>query len=222
MRRQLAILALVSLAVGCSKASEKRKTTSGQAATAAGETSVKKPATPTNKLPARTPKSKAPARTQPNKGLPPRKPGCRHSVVSLAVKWHEDDGLRRNPKHKRGRTGIGPNSFELADELPDLDGDGVKDVVMVGTGGRRASRHFFYMNRKGCPALVGVISISPLLGFSCSSKRQHGLCVLHTSRMMIHGETEHSTYAFDGAKYVLSGRPTLGPRRTKFRPKRTP
>jgi hypothetical protein len=106
--------------------------------------------------------------------------------------------------------------FELADEQPDLDGDGRTDIVLVGNGYRNAE-HYFFVLRDGCADLVGVMSASTMMGFYCGTERTNGLCDIGIGRMMVHGETERSTYKFNGTTYEMYGTPELGPRKEKFK-----
>lgn len=112
--------------------------------------------------------------------------------------------------------GAQPDWFEHDDDPPDLDGDGRADIVLVGHGSRNAE-HYFFVLRGGCAELAGVITASIVMGYGCRAEQTNGLCDLHIGRMMVHGETEHSTYKFDGTRYEMHGRPELGPRPPKFK-----
>lgn len=152
--------------------------------------------------------------------FPPAKPGCKATVMSLANQWIDKVGARQLANYKPGTSKLTQASFEALPNPPDLDGDGRKDFVMRYRSGLKNPSHYFYVyDKQGCPSLVGVLTLSPLFGFSCGTRQPGGYCDIHASRLMIHGEPEHSVYRFDGKWYELHGRPRLGPRPTKFRPK---
>ena len=148
-------------------------------------------------------------------GQPPATiPPC-PTATELAIAHVEAELAKRDPSYTPGSSHTTADSFEASREQPDLDGDGTIDLVLVGSGYRNVD-HYFFVDRAGCHQLVGVISTSELFGFYCSDTRTNGLCDLGVSRLMIHGETEHSDYKFDGTTYQLFGTPELGPRKDKF------
>ena len=193
------------------------------AAAASGCQSSREPSTHGDPLP-----SKKPPETAPTVVTPPATTdaapeatapsNCKSTATDLALQWIDRDMAARHANYKPGSHGLTAASFKAAHKQPDLNGDGTSDTVIHdGASGLRSARHFFFVIDGGCPKFVGTISFSPLLGHYCRTTRHNGLCELRVARMMIHGETETSTWRYNGVTYERHGQPTLSPRRGKFR-----
>ena len=140
-----------------------------------------------------------------------RRASCTTPAEDAARRMH-DEVARRNPDVPPDRIGVEVDHFSPVEESYDLDDDGSPDVVLRHLGGRN-TEHFVYQVKDGCGRFVGGFLASTLFPPACLHTKTNGLCDLGVSRLMIHGETEHSTYKFDGKEYVLFGTPELTPRR---------
>jgi len=91
------------------------------------------------------------------------------------------------------------NGEEMSRYL-DLNGDGVKDVVIspgLGDCGSEECLHSLYVVRGKCFDPVGTVFHIPEL----LETKHHGLFDVRIT-VRIDGKSEHGTYRFDGKKYV--------------------
>jgi len=134
-------------------------------------------------------------------------PPTDHCAPAVALAQTEHPGAREASRILRSDTPL------------DLDRDGVRDCVLTtGEFGRNATYYLYVM--RPVPRYVGAIAASPLVGrLACRTGAvTEGLCELRAGEMMIHGETQTTSYRFDGRAYAAYGSSQLSRPHPKFGP----
>ena len=103
----------------------------------------------------------------------------------------------------------------------DLNLDGTKDCLLTTGESGRNSEYFLYVMGPAEPRFVGSVRANTLVGspYCDPSKVSHGYCEIRAGELMIHGETQTTTYRFDGERYTAYGPSELSAPREKFRGK---
>jgi hypothetical protein len=99
----------------------------------------------------------------------------------------------------RRRLGVeATRALELDAAPPDLDGDGLADLVVRAPGDREPP-HLLYVRTRGCPRFVGRVDAFML---ACDGRGTHGLCDLAVDTWLLHGDRLRTRWVFDGRHYV--------------------
>jgi|GEM_PF-4097545 len=101
----------------------------------------------------------------------------------------------------------------------DLNGDGIFDCILSHRESSKNASVLLYLSTDMEPTYVGTVDANILFGgLDCLDESVHGLCTISASILMIHGETQISTYLFDGEKYLRKSTITSQHPHPKFGP----